>query len=238
MGLVLASCGGPPGPPPGSVGALSNRQVPLAINRLPLTDQYGTTVHLTSWPGRTVVVVPFLTLCTDICPLTTGNLLQVKDALRADAVAQKVQIVELSVDPGRDTPARLAAYAKLTGATWQLVTESPAVLQAVARYFGFFYERVPEDDPPSIDWWTGRPLTYDINHSDGFVIVDPHGTERFVTDAAPNFHGQLTPKLYHFLSDEGLQHLAHPARPNWTPDQLLAALGWVLGQSLPGGKAS
>ena len=55
------------------------------------------------------MVVPFLTLCTDICPLTTGNLLQVEQSLRAARVADKVQIIELSVDPGRDTPARLAA---------------------------------------------------------------------------------------------------------------------------------
>ena len=37
------------------------------------------------------MVVPFLTLCTDICPLTTGNLLQVEQSLRAAHVAGKVQ---------------------------------------------------------------------------------------------------------------------------------------------------
>ena len=59
-------------------------------------------------------------------PLDTGNLLQVEHSLVADGSAPKVQLVELSVDPARDTPARLAAYANLTGATWELLTETPA----------------------------------------------------------------------------------------------------------------
>ena len=64
------------------------------------------------------MVVPFLTLCTDICPLDTGNLLQVERALSGDGAAANVQLIELSIDPERDTPARLAAYSRLTGASW------------------------------------------------------------------------------------------------------------------------
>ena len=156
------------------------------------------------------MVVPFLTLCTDICPLTTGNLLQVEQSLRAAHAADKVQIIELSVDPGRDSPARLAAYAHLTMADWELVTETPAVLHSVAQFFGFVYQKVPEDKPPSIDWLTGKPLTYDINHSDGYVLIGPTGIQRYSTGAAPKFRGKLNPKLHAFLDDQGLDHLAHP----------------------------
>ncbi len=196
-------------------------------------NQLGKTVYLDSFRGKTVMVVPFLTLCTDICPLTTGNILQVEQSLRAAHLADKVQIIELSVDPGRDTPARLAAYAHLTMANWELVTESPAVLHAVAQFFGFVYQRVPEDDPPSIDWLTGKPLTYDINHSDGYVLIGPNGMQRYSTGAAPNFHGTLNPRLHSFLDDEGRDHLAHPPQSGWTPADALASLGWLLGQSVP-----
>jgi protein SCO1/2 len=147
--------------------------------------------------------------------------------------APKVQIVELSVDPGHDTPARLAAYTKMTGANWQLVTESPAELSSIASYFGFVYQTVPEDSPPDIDWWTGKPLTYDMNHSDGFVIIDPGGIERFVTNAAPDFHGKLNPTLENFLSDLGQQHLKHPATPSYTPADIVQALAWSMRTSLP-----
>ena len=64
-----------------------------------------------------------------------------------DGAASHVQIVELSVDPKRDTPARLAAYAKLTGAGWQFVTEPPSELAALAKFFGFTYEKVPQGTP-------------------------------------------------------------------------------------------
>ena len=139
LALLLAACSSSSiGAPSPSLGATSSRAVPVTIRQLPLTNQHDQTVDLASWPGKTVLLVPFLTLCSDICPFTTGNLLQVEGSLRADKAASRVEIVELSVDPERDTPARLAAYAKLTGASWQLVTETPAERDTIDKYFGFF----------------------------------------------------------------------------------------------------
>ena len=217
---------------PASEGARVSRRVPAAIQQLPLTNQLDQPVNLATWTGKTVVLVPFLTLCSDICPLTTGILNQVQRALKKDHASSQVQIVELSVDPGRDDPARLAAYAQLTGATWQLVTESPTDLATISRFFGFSYEKVPEDNPPDIDWLTGKPLTYDINHSDGFVIIDPKGVERFVSGAAPDFNGRLNPKLEHFLSPLGHQHQKHPAKPSYTATTILGALGLTMHRNL------
>jgi len=178
------------------------------------------------------MLVPFLSLCTDICPLDTGNLLQMEKVVRDDHETAKVQIVEMSVDPQRDTPARLAAYANLTGATWELVTEPPQELAQFERFFGWVVQRAKEDSPPSIDWWTGKPLTYDINHSDGYILVDNHGTERFSTGAAPDFHGTLNATLHRFLSSQGRDHLTHPQSPGWNPTTALQALGWLLGRTL------
>jgi len=232
--LVAAGCGGGrPAPPPGSLGTVETRAIPSSVTGLPLTNQFGQSVSLAAFRGKTIMLVPFLTLCSDICPMTTGNLLQVEKSLEAAHVAGKVQIVELSVDPDRDSPARLDAYAHLTGATWQLVTESDSELTTISRFFGFTYQKVPQDNPPAVDWWTGVPLTYDVNHSDGYVLINPAGTQRFTTGAAPAFSGKLNPKLYAFLSDLGRQHLAHPAQPAWTPSDALSALSWMLGQSVP-----
>ncbi len=212
---------------------MQNRAIPPAIAHIALTDQHGSTVTLASLHGKTVMVVPFLTLCTDICPMTTANLALVQRSLDAAGQGSKVTIVELSVDPGRDNVVRLAAYARLTGATWQLVTETPADLARLAHFFGLYYQKVPEDDPPSIDWLTHKPLTYDINHSDGYVLIDPSGHVRFATTASPGYHGKLDPTLYAFLDDQGRQHLAHPAKPDWTAADALGVLGWELGSSLP-----
>jgi cytochrome oxidase Cu insertion factor (SCO1/SenC/PrrC family) len=239
--LMLAGCGssgssagnGPTSAGSAGPGTTIHNPVPAALRRLTLTNEHGQRVNLTSWPGRTVLLVPFLTLCQDVCPLTTGNLLQVEQSLRADHAASKVQIVELTVDPGRDTPARLAAYAKLTHSNWQLVTASPADLARLAKFFGFGYQMVPEASRDARDWWTGKPLTYDVDHTNNYFVLDPAGVERVVQDAAPSFHGQLTPKLYRFLDALGRQHLKRPPQPDWTPADALHALAISVGKPLP-----
>lgn len=214
-------------------GTLIDQPVPAALDKLPMTNQHDEKVTLGAFRGKTVMLVPFLTLCADICPFTTGILLQVEKALEADHVDSKVEIVELSVDPHRDTTARLAAYAKLTHAGWQLVRMSPADLAKFQKFFEFTYIKVPEDKPPSIDWMTGRPLTYDIDHSDNYFVIDPEGNERIVEEAAPDYTGKLNPKLQKFLSAEGLKHQKHPPRPDWTTADALAALGHVMHRELP-----
>lgn len=213
-------------------GTIINKPVPASLLHLPLTDQYGRRVTLASFGGRTVLLVPFLSLCQDVCPLTTGNLLQVEQSLSQASATSNVEIVELSVDPDRDTPQRLLAYAKLTHATWELVTEPASELRALANYFGFTYQKVPENKPPGIDWLTGQPLTYDVDHSDNYFVIDPSGVERVVQNASPDFVGLLNPKLYNFLSPLGRQHLAHPAQPDWTPADALQALSVSVGRRL------
>jgi cytochrome oxidase Cu insertion factor (SCO1/SenC/PrrC family) len=240
LALLAAGCGGASGGSTSTAGGGSagpgttiDKPVPASLLNLPLRNQHGQRITLASYPGRTVLLVPFLSLCQDICPMITGNLLQVQQSLNADHAASKVQIIEVSVDPERDTPKRLAAYAKLTHATWVLATESPAALRTLAKYFGFTYAKVPEDKPASLDWLTGKPLTYDIDHSDNYFVIDPRRSERVVQDAAPAFHGNLNPKLRTFLSELGRRHLAQPPQPSWTPPDALKALAVSVGRSLP-----
>ena len=92
--------------------------------------------------------------------------------------------MEITVDPGRDTPARLAAYSKEFGADWVLLTGTPSNLNALWKFFGVSVQIVPEEQPAKIDWWTGQPLTYDVNHTDGYFLIDAAGHERF-SDSNP-----------------------------------------------------
>jgi protein SCO1 len=232
--LLLAACfGGPPSPPSANLGAVVNRPVPASVSTLTLTDQHGRSFDLASLHGKRVMLVPFLTLCSDICPMTTANLGAVQRSIRQADKGPGIAIVELSVDPGRDSPDRLAAYAGITGATWELVTESPQDLASIARFFGFFYQQVPQDNPPAVDWLTHKPLTYDVNHSDGFVLIDPSGHEVFATAAAPDHSGPLPKELQGFLSEAGINHQKHPAQPSWSADQGIQAVAWLLGAPLP-----
>ncbi len=235
LGATACSAGqsGQPGPPPASTGRVESQVLPAAISHATLVNQQGRIFTLASLRGKAVVLVPFLTLCDTICPLTTGNLFQTESALRAAHLGAKVQLVELSVDPGRDTPSRLVAYAGLTGANWDLVTESPSELAGMARFFGFTYQAVPPSHPPPIDWLTGQPLAYVVNHSDGYFLIDAAGMLRFSTTSAPDFSGTIDPTLHRFLNQQGLHNLAHPEEPGWTPSDLLHSLGWLLGRAIP-----
>ena len=233
LALVAAACSSGPSEPSASQGTTGSRTVPASVASIPLTTQTGAVTDLAAFKGRTVMVVPFLSLCQDVCPFTTGNLLQVQHSIDAAKQNGDVAVIEYSVDPERDTPARLAAYAKLEGISWTLTTSSPENTAALEKYFGVVATKQPEGTPPGIDWWTGQPLTYDVGHTDGYAILDAKGVERFVSGATPSFHGTLNPTIEAFLSDDGKSALKDPPKNGWTPADALSAISWVSGTTIP-----
>jgi hypothetical protein len=90
---------------------------------------------------------------------------------------------------------------------------------------------VPEDQPPTLDWWTHKPLTYDVDHTNGFMLIDRAGNERFLTQELPLLHGQLSASLKSLLDDEGIDHLRNGISGfSYTIPQALGALSWLVGQ--------
>jgi cytochrome oxidase Cu insertion factor (SCO1/SenC/PrrC family) len=229
--VLLAACGtSAPAAPPPSQGLILDRPSPQSV---PLVNQQGQAVSLAGLRGKVVVLAPFLSLCQDECPLVTGAFTALQRDLRAAGLAQRVVFVEATVDPGRDTVARLAAYQKEFGADWDLWTGTPANIAAFWKPFGVAYQIVAEEQPPKTDWWTGQPLTYDVDHTDGYILVNPAGRERFVDASAPNEKGALDAKLRGLLDDGGLHDLDNPQAPNWTTADALDSIGWLLGTTIP-----
>jgi protein SCO1 len=222
----------PPGAPSAQVGNVVNEPVPASIAALPLQNQHGQPVNLGELKGRVVLLAPFLTSCQEECPITTAALLVVERALQHDGLSKKVLILEATVDPGRDTPSRMKAYARLTGSTWPLLTGSPATLAALWRYFGIYYQKVAEGSPPGIDWQTHQPYTYDVDHSDGFVLLDTHLHERFITGGLTKI-GQIPQALQKLLDSQGRTNLQKPGAGTWTVNDALNAIGWVAGRAVP-----
>jgi protein SCO1/2 len=79
---------------------------------LALTDQHGDTVTLARFHGRPVVVAFAYAHCTTVCPVVVREMLDART--RFGAAAPPLLIVTL--DPWRDTPARLSHIAD----TWHL----------------------------------------------------------------------------------------------------------------------
>jgi protein SCO1/2 len=221
-----------PKPPGENVGAQLNDQIPDNIASLPLVDEHGNDVNLASFQGKIVVMTDFLTTCQEICPITTAVLNQVDQAVTKAGLADKVQFVDVTVDPGRDDPARLHAYrdfAKLLP-NWTLLTGTQQNLDTLFKYFGISYEKTAEaaDGPPAIDWLTGKPLTYDVSHSDVLIFLDQQGKQRFVMQGAPlGSNAPLTSGEREFLNDEGHENLANAADGSWTGDQALQVVSWL-----------
>ena len=78
----------------------------------------------------------------------------------------------------------------------------------------------------------GKPLTYDVAHSDGFILIDREGHERFVTVQAPNLDGHLKSSLKGLLGTGGLNGLVHPTAQTWTVTDGLDYLGWLMGTNI------
>ena len=227
---LLAACGGggDPAPPPASQGIVQNRAIP----DIPLISSSGSATSLAVYRGKDIVMAPFLTLCQDECPLVTGAFIALQRDVEAAGLGHRVVFMEITVDPGRDTPARLAAYSKEFGADWLLLTGRPANLEALWKYLGVSVQIVPEAQPPKIDWYTGKPLTYDVNHTDGYFLIDAAGRLRFSDSNPPDLHGHLEKNLTDLLNAGGLQNLDDQARPNWTLSDALSSISWLVDQSI------
>jgi cytochrome oxidase Cu insertion factor (SCO1/SenC/PrrC family)/cytochrome c2 len=88
--------------------------------------------------GKIVVVSFIFTGCSDLCPIETARLAQVKDKL-GDAVGRDIFFISMSVDPVHDTPDMLKAFASAFGAgapEWQFVTGNPEDIDAINEKFG------------------------------------------------------------------------------------------------------
>jgi protein SCO1/2 len=228
---ILAGCSGntaPPAPSP-SQGVVEDRAIPGDI---PLISSTGAATSLAAFRGKDIVMAPFLTLCQDECPLVTGAFIALQRDVDAAGLGNKVVFMEITVDPGRDTPARLSAYKERFGADWELLTGTPANLHALWKYFGVSVQIVPEAQPSKVDWYLGTPLTYDVNHTDGYILIDTRGRERFTDSNPPALH-HLDKALTGLLNAGGLKNLYNPGHPNWTLSDALASISWLVGRNVP-----
>jgi protein SCO1/2 len=239
---AVAACGSGSGggkipPPPAAFGTVVDFTVPPAIANIPLTRPDGSKTSLAAYRGRSVMLTDFMTECTDICPMISANTVALARALAANRYGGKVALLEITMDPDRDTTARLRAYGKLfkdAPASWTLLRASRGDTKRLWKYFGLELQRVKEGTPPDTDWLTGKPLTYDIEHSDELIFLDAAGHERFVVSASPDVQGRGVPaKLANILGPQGRKLLHHPDPvTSWTVGQGLSVFSWLVDHRL------
>jgi protein SCO1/2 len=112
-----------------------------------LVTQDGRTVrfHDDLLKGKQVAINAIFTTCKDVCPLETANLVQLRKVLGARA-GRDVHLYSISIDPKRDTPEVLKAYAEKFGADWTFLTGRPEDIKLILKKLALVRER---DDPTS-----------------------------------------------------------------------------------------
>lgn len=90
--------------------------------------------------GKSVAINVIFTDCTEVCPLETANLVQVTRVL-GDRVGKDIHFYSISIDPKRDTPPVLKAYADKFGAKWLFLTGSQDDVQLIAKKLGLLSRR-------------------------------------------------------------------------------------------------
>lgn len=134
-----------------------------------LTDQDGASFEAARLKGHWTLMFFGFTHCPDVCPTTLGMLAQVEKQLAATAPAASPQVVLVSVDPQRDTPAQLKSYVKFFSPTFTGVTGSVPAINDFTRALGV----------PTATTQLGNG-NYTVDHSAVIFLLDPNGSMRAV----------------------------------------------------------
>lgn len=139
-----------------------------------LVDQEGRTVSLDDFRGRAVAMTFLYTHCTGICPLLLSTMVAAENMLAPEERA-RVRFLGLTVDPARDTSARLKTFMAergLSAERWHLLTGATEQVARVVADYGVVVRPAPQGD---------------FVHNSVFVIIDGTGRER------AELHGTATP---------------------------------------------
>jgi protein SCO1/2 len=163
-GLVLAACDRPGG---SSGGAVTSSGEALVGGPFQLVDQNGRPTDQTVLKGKWSAVFFGYTYCPDVCPTTMQALAGAEDKLGDKA--KNLQVVFISIDPERDTPAQLKTYLSTPAFPKGAIglTGTAAQVAATAKAYRVYYQK------------EGQGEGYSMAHSSIVYLMNPEG--KFVT---------------------------------------------------------
>lgn len=138
---------------------------------LALTDHNGQHRTLADFKGKVVTVFFGFTHCPDVCPTTLGEMALVLKELGGDA--GRVQVLFITVDVERDTPAVLKRYVPAFHPSFLGMTGSAEDIARTAKEFKIFFQR--QNLPGG---------AYTMDHSAGTYILDTEGRLRLYAQYA------------------------------------------------------
>jgi protein SCO1/2 len=142
--LAVMACGGGTADPvkapaPAPTARVESTEPSLYELGLTLRDARGERIGLDVARGKPVLLTMFYASCHVACPALVEDVRRTLAQLPDD-----VQVVLVSFDPDRDTPAALAALAnaRQLDARWTLATAEAADARELAASFGYRYRKL------------------------------------------------------------------------------------------------
>jgi protein SCO1/2 len=130
-----------------------------------LTAHDGKSRSLADYRGKVVALFFGYTHCPDVCPTTLLEYAAVAKKLGKDA--DKLQVIFVSVDPERDTPAIMASYVPHFNPAFVGMTGSKQQVGKVMKMYQVVAQKIPTADG-----------NYSIDHSAGSYLLDQDGRVR------------------------------------------------------------
>lgn len=156
-----------------------------------LTDHLERPVRSDELRGQVVVANFIYTSCTDICPLLSLQMQQLQERLRQERLlGSQVQLLSFTVDPARDTPDVLRAYAGRWQAdpiAWRFLTgPEDVVVPLIVQGFHLGVQALPPAEASATGDHHGESAhpSYEVMHSGRFVVIDPQGRIRAYYDGS------------------------------------------------------
>lgn len=136
---------------------------------------------LADFRGKAVILFFGYTSCPDVCPTTLTRFSALMKQLGQDA--DRVQVLLVTVDPERDTPAILGAYVTAFNPLFIGLSGDLPATEAVAKEFKVFFARSKGGGGHHHG---NAADSYMVDHSTGSYVFDPAGKVRlYVKDDAP-----------------------------------------------------
>lgn len=146
-------------------------EVPRRFSEFQLLDHRGEPFDNEDFKGKWSLIFFGFTHCPDICPTTLATLNKVVTPMTEEE-KENLQVVLLSVDPERDTVAKLAEYVPFFNKSFVGLTGDPYQVLNLATQLGVVYNKVPLEGED-----------YTMDHSGNIVLINPRG----------DYHGVFRP---------------------------------------------
>ena len=143
---------------------------PRAAPDFSLQGSDGHELKISHYRGKEVLLAFGFTSCTEVCPITLNTFAVTRRKL--GPAAADVQVVYVTVDPGRDVPARLSKYLGSFDSTFVGGTGTEDQLAAVRRSYGITAEKKVIGDDYT---YAHSSFTYLIDRSGRIRALMPYG---------------------------------------------------------------